>query len=80
MYYVIGAFVVSYVPALGLFVIIITILGWEQETSRVFYSLAITLVMSNSVINPIIYCWRIEDMRNAAKRLVQGICRRNENQ
>ena len=78
MYYVIGAFVVCYVPAAP--TLLMLALFPMTKDIGILYSLAITLVMSNSIINPIIYCWRIEDMRNAAKRLLQGICRRNENQ
>ena len=78
MYYVIGAFVVCYVPAAAA-LFMIALFAMTKDIG-ILYSLAISLVMSNSIINPIIYCWRIEDMRNAAKRLLQGICTRNENQ
>ena len=69
MYYVIGAFVVSYLPigaAFGSFAVV------QQMTVEVrgLFKVANTLVMCNGVLNPIIYCWRIDDIRRAALRLL----------
>lgn len=79
IYYVVGAFVLCYT------LYIVKMIGLNFESSqtqsvKVWFDLAITIVMLNSIINPIIYCWRIEDMRQAAKKIIRGICRGGENQ
>jgi hypothetical protein len=79
MYYVIVAFVVCYVPYLGTLVVF-TMKPKPEEWFSFYFPSSTLLLMSNSVINPIIYCWRIEDMRNAAKRLIRRLWRQNENQ
>lgn len=79
IYYVVGAFVLCY----ALYIVKMIGLNFEssktQAAMEVLIALAITIVMLNSVINPIIYCWRIEEMRLAAKKIIRGICRGSEN-
>ena len=69
MYYVIGAFLVCYVPYAGTMVV-------NRDTSKKItqYDLILvvvteTLVMFNGVLNPLIYCWRIHEIRQAAFQL-----------
>jgi hypothetical protein len=74
MFCVIGAFVLSYIPMLVAFVRYVVVQKWTQETSCLIV-IAETLVMSNGVLNPIIYCWRITELRNAARQVLQKIWR-----
>ncbi|XP_031557206.1 melanocyte-stimulating hormone receptor-like [Actinia tenebrosa] len=76
IYYVVGAFVLCYV----LYIVKMIGLNFVAKTQNmeVFFAMAVTIAMFNSVINPLIYCWRIEEMRLAAKKIIRGICRRGE--
>jgi flagellar biosynthesis protein FlhB len=69
MYCLIGAFALCYVP----YVISMVTLGMAAELTRMnicFHVIAETLMMFNGVLNPIFYCWRMEEMRNAARTLL----------
>ena len=50
--------------------VLVSILGWRSSTS-VLFSFGLTLVYINSSVNPVIYCWRIPDVR----RIVTSIFR-----
>lgn len=68
----IGAFLACYIPYFG---IALTYIFVKEPSIAKGYAanIAITLVKFNSLINPIIYCWRIKELRNAAFRLFRKI-------
>jgi hypothetical protein len=77
MYYVIAAFVLCYIPyPIGLTVLAV-VKKWTLEMNYLF-TITITLLMFNGVLNPIIYCWGIEDIRSNAKRLLRRMWKHNE--
>lgn len=68
LYYIIGAFTVCYLP------IVVTIVIHTSVQRRVFavywgYFIAGTLAMINSSLNPVIYCWKNKEIRNAVFQL-----------
>ncbi|XP_031552516.1 G-protein coupled receptor 3-like [Actinia tenebrosa] len=69
MYYVIGAFVLCYVPYAIVFAAITAI---NVSPTNAAYAMATveTLVMLNGVLNPIIYCWRIKELREKAMKML----------
>lgn len=75
MYYiVIGVYALCYVP----FLIILLIQGIvgqvEYQNSQKLFSMQLvssTLVMFNGVLNPIIYYWRIKELRSGTTRLLR---------
>ena len=69
MFYLFCALVVSFLPYL-FHKILVRILGWSSSTS-VLFSFGLTLVYMNSSVNPLIYCWRIPEI----KEIVTGILR-----
>lgn len=69
IYFVIGAFLFSYLP-IGLAMWSYLVVGHMSVTVRVIFKVGNTLVLCNGLLNPIIYCWRIEDIRKAALQLV----------
>ena len=69
MYYVIGAFLLCYVPYVGTMVVDSDANKKMTQHYLVLSFFTETLVMFNGVLNPIIYCWRIRDMRQAAFEL-----------
>ena len=76
MYYVMGAFVLCYLPIV-LALTAHAILGKITLKLVFSYTISETLLMLNGVVNPIIYCWRIHEIRNAVKRLLCEICARS---
>ena len=67
MFYLFCAFTLTYLPYLS-HKILVGILGWRTSMSALF-SFGLTFVYGNSSLNPIIYCWRITEV----KLLVIGI-------
>lgn len=45
--------------------------GWDQDLSAAFYWCG-TLVLFNSSLNPLLYCWRIQGIRQAVKETVKS--------
>jgi hypothetical protein len=79
MYCVVGAFLLCYIPYVGVSIIYRVN---DLEINRGIHVSTIfaeTLFMFNGVLNPIIYCWRIEDMRHEARQLLRKMFRQNEN-
>ncbi|KAL9956201.1 hypothetical protein ACROYT_G037645 [Oculina patagonica] len=46
--------------------------GWDDNLSAAFYWCG-TLVLFNSSLNPLLYCWRIQGIRQAAKDTLKSI-------
>ena len=67
MFYLFCVFILSYLPYLS-HKILVGILGWRTSMS-VLFSYGLTFVYVNSSLNPVIYCWRIPEV----KQLVIGI-------
>ena len=68
MLYVLGAFLLCYVPFLC--VMIMEVVGGETESSRLAYLFTVTFIFINSSLNPIIYCWRIKEIRRAILKVI----------
>ena len=61
------AFLLCYLPYLG-FSITISVLGRTLHTHAA-YLITATLVLSNSLMNPILYYWRIPELRRAVRSI-----------
>ena len=48
----------------------------EHETPLFYFisSLTTSLMLSNSTINPILYCWRMREMKRAVKHTIRQFC------
>ena len=80
IFYVIGPFLLCYAPFVGV-ILAYNIKNVDVLPSTLQYLVIIaeTLLFSNGVLNPIIYFWRIEEMRNAARRLLRRLGRHHDN-
>jgi len=67
------ALVVCYLPFI-VSVIAIHINGWSGTTASTIWMSAITLLYSNSSLNPILYCWKITEIRREAKNMRHFCC------
>ena len=65
------ALVVWYVPYIS--VVIILLSGWRSMTVDFVVACAGTFLYSNSSLNPILYCWKIKDVRRAMKITVRNL-------
>ena len=63
--YVYGLFLLFYFPFF-LTMIMDTIIGYTK-TVKIAYDYVTTAVFINSFLNPIVYCWRIREIRRAVK-------------
>lgn len=68
MFYMFAAVVISYVPELGA-LIVPAIIGISTYT-RIAWRTGESFAMLSSLLNPIIYFWRIKELRKASKTLV----------
>ena len=70
MYYVGGAFVLCYIPFLGILLIVAVRKLRSPTISHALLPIFNTLAKAISVINPVIFCWRLKEMRSAVKTIV----------
>ncbi|XP_020917603.1 adenosine receptor A2b-like [Exaiptasia diaphana] len=73
IYYVIGSFVLCYVPYFVLLAISRISELKRSEKVAYYYTMAETIVMLNGVLNPVIYCWRIGELRQAALQTLKKL-------
>jgi len=72
MYFIAGAFGLSYFPYVGCVAVIMAARELTQII-RILTRVAENIILLNSLINPIIYFWRIEELRNAARLQLRRI-------
>ena len=65
------ALVFCYFP-LFTFLILATTTNW-LKTGSIFHASALTVIYFNSTLNPILYCWKIREVRQAVKTAVKQI-------
>ena len=72
MLYVYGAFLMCYLPYFCCAIALKSI--GPASTVRAAYFLTATFVIANSAINPCLYYWRIEELRQAVRKLLKLSC------
>ena len=55
--------------------LVIIINGWRGINLNIVWTSAMTLVYFNSSLNPILYCWKIKEVRQSVKETVKKIFR-----
>lgn len=75
MVYILGLFVLSNAPFLGV-VVTQRIQGYTNSV-KVAYIYASTIVFMSSSVNPVIYCWRITEIRRAVVKVTKTLCLRD---
>lgn len=84
MFFVYCLFILCYIPYICVqFTILFTqlsfyandtpIVGKDHKTLYLAVDITETIVILNSFVNPIIYCWRMREIRYAAKRIVMSL-------
>ena len=67
--YIYGLVCIFYLPFL--IVLFIDIFYGYTRTVRIAYDFAVTAVFINSCLNPVVYCWRIGEIRRAVKNVLR---------
>ena len=70
--YVYLVFMFSYLPH-TCFSWVITITSEESTTITVFSRYTLTLVLLNSSLNPLIYCWKMKNIRHAVMDILRNV-------
>ena len=71
MLYVYIAFILCYLP-LFCIVIIIHVRGVDRAT-KIFRFLGATLIFMNSSLNPLLYCWKIREIRRVVLKMLSDV-------
>ena len=73
--YVYGLFLIFYLPFCGT-VFLQAFIGYTR-TVKIAYDYAATAVFINSFLNPLVYCWRIKEIRRAVKNALRNVFAEN---
>lgn len=68
--YIYGIVLVSYLPYVVVQIVDVFVIG-PTRTIRIAYDYAATAVFINSFINPLVYCWRIREIKRAVKNILR---------
>ena len=64
---------VCYLPYLIVSILSLSIKS-NEKLIEVFYFATVTQIYLNSSLNPILYCWKIKEVRRAAKDTISQVC------
>ena len=67
--YIYGLLLIFYLPYMVL-LLMETFIGFSR-TVRIAYDYAATAIFINSFLNPVLYCWRISEIRRAVKNIMR---------
>lgn len=67
--YVYGLFLIVYIP-LFVTILVDALIGYTRAV-KIAYDHVTTAVFINSCLNPLVYCWRIRDIRRAVKNVLR---------
>ena len=68
--YIYGLFMICYVPFFG--TLITDMLHRYTIKIQIAYDFSRTVIFVNSFINPVVYCWRIREIKKAVKNILRG--------
>ena len=76
--YILAMFLICYLP-IAISFGLIPVLNYEKETVPLL-NFSFLLAFMSSSLNPVLYLWRMKDIRNEVARLIKAVlCRQNEN-
>ncbi|XP_068607042.1 lysophosphatidic acid receptor 2b [Brachionichthys hirsutus] len=73
---ILGCFVICWTP--GLVVLLLDGLGCDRCNVLLYEKYSLVLAECNSLVNPVIYCFRDKEMRRTFKQLLCCVCRRGD--
>ena len=75
--YIYGLLLILYLPFLA--VMVVETISGVTRSVKVAYDLTTAVVLINSSVNPIIYCWRLKQVRRAVKHYVKNLMFHDQN-
>ena len=76
--YILAIFLICYLP-ISITFGLIPVLNYEKETVPLL-NFSFLLAFMSSSLNPVLYLWRMKDIRNEVARLIKAVlCKQNEN-
>jgi len=72
VFYVYLVFLLCYLPQYSGFAVVI-ISDFKSTGAKVFFLFATTLVFLNSVLNPVVYCWKMRHIRHVVLDILRNI-------
>lgn len=78
MVYVVGFFLLCYSPTLAYQVLV----GWsdlDETKTRIAYKYCFSVALVKSSVNPVLYCWRIADIRRVLRGILGQLRRTSPN-
>ncbi|XP_044173771.1 adenosine receptor A2b-like [Acropora millepora] len=68
------ALIVCYMPLTFVF---LSRLVTQRDEEQLLHFCAVTVLLMNSSVNPILYCWRIREVKKEVKNTLKDICQRS---
>ena len=78
MVYVVGFFLLCYSPMLAYQVLVVGT-DLNERTTRIAYKYCFSVALVKSSVNPLLYCWRIADIRRVLRKILVNIRRTGSN-
>ena len=74
--YILAIFLIGYLPYLCCVLVIFVIMDPDDRTESVLAAMdaCATLLLSSSFFNPLLYYWRIKEIRDSARNIVRKLC------
>ncbi len=72
--YILAIFLFSYVPFVCCFLVGFIMEKFGNESFSAAMNACVALVFSSSFVNPLLYYWRIKEIRDSAKSIVTNLC------
>jgi len=71
--YILAIFLLSYAPYL-VCVLVVSVMDLGRVSWNGIFNACATIVLSSSVLNPLLYFWRIKEIRNSVRAIVRNLC------
>ncbi|XP_078373345.1 putative G-protein coupled receptor 45 [Oculina patagonica] len=72
--YILAIFFLSYVPLVCCLLVVFIMEKFENESSSAAINACVAVVYSSSFVNPLLYYWRIKEIRDSARGIVTNFC------
>ena len=72
--YILAIFLLSYVPYVCCILVISIMYDFRSESSSTARKVCVAIVFSSSSANPLLYNWRIKEIRDSVRNIVRSFC------
>ena len=74
--YILAIFLLSYAPFLCCLAVVNIMGNFSTRLARVSLNVCTAIVFSSSFVNPLLYYWRIKEIRDSVRGIVRNFCRK----